>query len=105
MVTVMNKETFAKLSPKDQKIIDDMMGKKVALKGAGIYDDLALKSVDAHKKAGMQVYELPPAEMEKWRSASEPQYKTWMNKMDGRGLPGKAFFDEMVRISKLTAPK
>ena len=105
MVTVMNKETFAKLSPKDQKILDDMMGKKVALKGAGIYDDLALKSIDAHKKAGMQVYELPPAEMEKWRLASEPQYKAWMTKMDGRGLPGKAFFDEMIKLSKVSAPK
>ncbi|MBM4279114.1 MAG: TRAP transporter substrate-binding protein, partial [Deltaproteobacteria bacterium] len=105
MVTVMSKETFSKLSPKDQKIVDEMIGKKVALKGAGIYDDLALKSIDVHKKAGMQVYDLPSAEMEKWRSATEPQYKAWSAKMDGKGLPGKAFFEEMVKLSRTYAPK
>ncbi len=105
MVSVMNKETFGKLSPKDQKIIDDLIGKKVAMKGAGIYDDIALKSIDIHKKAGMQIYELPPAEMEKWKLAVEPQYKAWASKMDGKGLPGKRFLDEMIKLSKEYAPK
>jgi TRAP-type C4-dicarboxylate transport system substrate-binding protein len=105
MVSVMNKETFEKLSPRDKKILEDMMGKKVAIKGAMIYDDLVLKSVDTHKKAGIQVYELPPAELEKWRVAADPLYKTWITKMEGKGLPGKKFFDEMVKLSKEYGPK
>jgi len=105
MISVMNKETFEKLSPKDKKILDDMLGKKVAIKGATIYDDLALKSIDTHKKAGIQVYELPSAEMEKWRLAADPLYKAWATKMEGKGLPGKKFFDEMVKISKEVGPK
>ncbi len=105
MVSVMNKETFEKLSPKDKKILEDMMGKKMAIKGAVIYDDLALKSVDTHKKAGIQVYELPPAEMEKWRVAADPLYKAWITKMEGKGLPGKKFFDEMIKLSKEYGPK
>ncbi|MCX8117746.1 MAG: TRAP transporter substrate-binding protein [Desulfobacterota bacterium] len=100
MVSVMNKESFEKLSPKDKKILEEMMGKKVAIKGAMIYDDLALKSIETHKKAGIQIIELPPAEMEKWRSAADPLYKGWITKTEGKGLPGKRFFDEMVKLSK-----
>lgn len=105
MVSVMNKETFEKLSPKDKKTLDDMLGKNVAIKGATIYDDLALKSIDTHKKAGIQVYELPSAELEKWRIAADPLYKAWATKMEGKGLPGKRFFDEMIKISKEVGPK
>ncbi len=105
MVSVMNKETFEKLSPKDKKILEDMMGKKVAIKGAVIYDDLALKSIETHKKAGVQVHELPPAEMDKWRAAADPLYKSWVTKMEGKGLPGKKFFDEMMKLSKEYGPK
>ncbi len=105
MVSVMNKESFEKLSPKDKKILEEMMGKKVAIKGAVIYDDLALKSIETHKKAGIQVYELPPAEMEKWKAAADPLYRAWVTKMEGKGLPGKKFFEEMVRLSREYGPK
>ncbi len=105
MIVVMNKETFNKLSPIDQKILEDSIGKKLAIKGVTIYDNLALKSIEVHKKAGIQVYELPSSELDRWRAMAEPQYKAWITKVEGKGLPGKAFFDEMINISKRFAPK
>jgi len=105
MIVIMNKDTFEKLSSKDKQIIDGMIGKKVALKGAAIYDNLAKKSIEIHKKANIQIYELPPPEMEKWKHAVEPVYKAWITKIEGKGLPGKKFFDEMIKLSKEFASK
>ncbi len=105
MIVAMSKDSFEKLSPKDKKIIDDMIGFKVAMKGATIYDTLALKSIEIHKKANIQIYDLPPAEMDRWRHAVEPMNKAWISKIEGKGLPGKRFFEEMIKLSKEYASK
>ncbi|MCX7857532.1 MAG: TRAP transporter substrate-binding protein [Deltaproteobacteria bacterium] len=100
MIVAMNKQAFDKLSPKDKKIIEDTTGKKLALKGAEIYDNIAKKSIEDHKKANVQIHELTREDFEKWRNAVAPVYNSWISKIEGKGLPGKRFYDEMVKASR-----
>lgn len=100
MIVAMNKQAFEKLSPKDKKVIEDTTGRKIAIKGAAIYDDIAKKSIEIHKKANVQIHEPSREEFEKWRNAVAPVYSSWVAKIEAKGLPGKKFFDEMVKIGK-----
>ncbi|MCS7280505.1 MAG: TRAP transporter substrate-binding protein [Desulfobacterota bacterium] len=100
MIVAMNKQAYEKLSPRDRKVLEDTTGRKIAFKGAAIYDDIAKKSIEIHRKANVQIHELTREEFEKWRSAVAPVYNAWIAKMEGKGLPGKRFFDEMMKLSR-----
>jgi tripartite ATP-independent transporter DctP family solute receptor len=70
-IVIASKKTWDKLSPADQKILRD-----AALEAAAFQRKVAraeaVRVLDAAKKAGMTVYELPPAEIAKLRDAAKP---------------------------------
>ena len=70
-IVIASKKTWDKLSPADQKILRD-----AALEAGAFQRKVArteaVRVLDAAKKAGMTVYELPPAEIAKLRDAAKP---------------------------------
>jgi TRAP-type transport system periplasmic protein len=70
-VVIASKKTWDKLSPADQKILRD-----AALEAAVFQRKVAraeaVRVLEAAKKAGMTVYELPPAEIAKLREVAKP---------------------------------
>jgi len=70
-IVIASKKTWDKLSPGDQKILRD-----AALEAAAFQRKVAraeaVRVLDAAKKAGMTVYELPPAEIAKLRDVAKP---------------------------------
>lgn len=98
-VMVMNKNSFQKLSIEDQKILSQMMGKKMGLKAAMVYDNAAQKGIDSLKKSGGTIYSLPENELNRWRKAVEEVYTTWVKDMENKRLPGKKVFEEAKSLS------
>jgi TRAP-type transport system periplasmic protein len=70
-IVIASKKTWDKLAPADQKILRD-----AALEAAAFQRKVAraeaVRVLEAAKKAGMTVYELPPAEIAKLREVAKP---------------------------------
>jgi hypothetical protein len=70
----------------------------MAMLGAKNYDDEADDGMDALKKAKANIYQLPPAEMEKWKQATAQVSKEWVKEMESKGRPGKQVYDKMLSL-------
>jgi tripartite ATP-independent transporter DctP family solute receptor len=70
-IVIVSKRTWDKLSPADQKILRDAAVETSVIQRK-IARDEAAKVLDAAKKAGMTVHELPPAEIAKLREIAKP---------------------------------
>jgi len=95
---VMNLDKWNSLPPDIQKAIDSVSG----YVGARIID----KSQDdaeapVRKKLadlGIEVIEPTPQELARWTEAAKPLRDKWIAEMEGKGLPGKAVYNEFVRL-------
>ena len=70
-IVIASKKTWDKLSPADQKILREAAAETTVFQRKVARAE-ATRVLDAAKKAGMTVYELPPAEIAKLRDAAKP---------------------------------
>jgi TRAP-type C4-dicarboxylate transport system substrate-binding protein len=92
-------ETWNRLSPADQKIIDelsvwaeDLQGK--AWKGATEY------TISVCKKRGIQFVELSPEERARWIEAARPVEEEWVKGVEARGLPARELYNMVKQMAK-----
>ena len=98
MIVAMNQQSYKKLSAEDRALLDSLTGKRMAMLGATNYDDEADDGLDALKKAKASIYQLAPAEMEKWKQATAQVNKEWLKEMESKGRPGKQVHDKMLSL-------
>jgi TRAP-type C4-dicarboxylate transport system substrate-binding protein len=98
---VMNKEKWNSLSPADQNIIDGVSGLFLAkLAGQAWYEEDMSSVEKARKMPGVEIIQLPEAELQRWRVEVQPIRDKWIQNMESKGLPGKKLVDAAMRISK-----
>lgn len=94
----MNLNTWKRLPPDVQKIIEELTGAKLVEKNGKQSDRNAQLGVMEAKKRGAVIYDLPPAEkrilFEKTNSLNE----AWIAQMEKKGLPGRKVFDEALHL-------
>ena len=98
MIVAMNEQSYKKLSADDRALVDNLTGRRMAMLGAKNYDDEADDGLAALKKAKAGIYQLGPAEMEKWRQATAHVSKEWIKEMEAKGRPGKQVHDKMLSL-------
>ncbi|HEU4342597.1 MAG TPA: TRAP transporter substrate-binding protein [Candidatus Binatia bacterium] len=98
MVVAMNQQSYKKLSAEDRALLDSLTGRRMAMLGAKNYDDEAADGMDALKKAKASIYQLPPAETEKWKQATAQMSKEWVKEMESKGRPGKQVYEKMLSL-------
>ena len=98
MIVAMNQQSYKKLSTEDRALVDSSTGKRMAMLGAKNYDDEADDGLAALKKAKANIYQLAPAEMEKWKQATAQVSKEWIKDMESKGRPGKQVHDKMMSL-------
>jgi TRAP-type C4-dicarboxylate transport system substrate-binding protein len=98
MIVAMNQQSYKKLSTEDRALLDSLTGGRMALLGAKNYDEEADDGLEALKKAKANIYELSPAEMEKWKKATAQVSKEWVKEMESKGRPGKQVYDKMLSL-------
>jgi TRAP-type C4-dicarboxylate transport system substrate-binding protein len=96
-IAIMNKNKFNALPPDIQKIFRD--NRDFALQewlkmGVG---ETKMALADA-KKRGHNFITLTPEEIKMWHDSLLPLRAEWIKQQEARGLPGKAFMDEMLRL-------
>ena len=97
---IMNKKTWNNLPPDIQKIIEDMTGAKLTRNSGKVFDKANINArakIVAHDKKvnNPPIYLLSNAERERWTKAVLPIYTSWAEKMEKKGLPGKAVLKDM----------
>jgi TRAP-type C4-dicarboxylate transport system substrate-binding protein len=95
---VMNLNTWNSLSPGDQKIMDELTGLRMAEQSGEAFDRYAAIAQEEAKKAGAEIYQLPPAEKKVWMEKAQPVNEAWIADMEKKGLPGKKVFQEAVSL-------
>jgi TRAP-type C4-dicarboxylate transport system substrate-binding protein len=98
MIVAMNQQSYKKLSAEDRALLDSLTGKRMAMLGAKNYDDEADDGMEALKKVKANIYQLPPAEMEKWKQATAQVSREWVKEMESKGRPGKQVQDKMISL-------
>lgn len=100
----MNQGVWDKLPPDAQQAFDDSRQWLID-EDINVNEGLIDKAVELAKSMGHQVVELTPAEKEIWFKAAEPVRQEWVKKVEAQGKPGKAVYEEALRLIKKYSKK
>jgi TRAP-type C4-dicarboxylate transport system substrate-binding protein len=93
---IMNKKKFNSLPPDLQKMV-----REVANEYATVMTDISYKESEdalvAAKKAGVAVYRMPEAEMNKIKAKGKPMWDKYVNDLEAKGLPAKKVATEFAK--------
>jgi len=94
-VWVMNKATYAAMSPAQQKVIDNHCNREWAARVAGPWADFEHAGIAKLKaEPGHEVYPLTDAQLGEWRTAAVPVVKTWSDAVKKTGNDPDAILKE-----------
>jgi TRAP-type transport system periplasmic protein len=99
MFVVMNEDAFNELSEKDQKILMDLAGEKMAKKTGEVFDQYGSEAVEQAKEKGIEIYELSEDELAEWSEFINPTIEKWIKNVEGKGLPGQKVYERAVELS------
>jgi TRAP-type C4-dicarboxylate transport system substrate-binding protein len=93
----MNEDTWNKLPPETREAIIEI---QPAIQQESLQMSLKLQEIgqEGARKAGHEIIELPPDEVELWVKATAPVREKWIADMEAKGKPGKAVYDEAQRL-------
>lgn len=95
---VMNRQSYAKLSPKAKAAIDQNSGEIYSRTFGEWFQGNANQGREMVKKIPNQnIYSLAPAELERWKKATEPVIKAWVDRTPGGDKVVDAFRAEMKK--------
>jgi TRAP-type C4-dicarboxylate transport system substrate-binding protein len=101
-VWVMNKGTYAAMSPAQQKVIDNHCNREWALKVAAPWADFEHDGIEKLKaEPGHEVYPISEAQLQEWKTAAGPVVKTWSDAVKKAGSdPDTALKDLKGELAK-----
>jgi len=104
MVASMNWDTWNSLPPDVQKIFDELNGRYMTEYTAGKFDKAVgiLQGVigDIDQKTKKEYHTMSDSEFKALRAKAEPVYEKWVEKMEAKGLPGRAVFEDAKRLGE-----
>ena len=95
-----NKNAWARIPAEDQKIIMDLAGLRLAKITGLKFDSEGKVGYDDAVAAGVEVVQLPPAEMARWTGAVGGIYQQWIADINAKGLPGQQLYNKTREILK-----
>jgi len=96
----MNRAVWDKLSPKAQKAFDDSQ-EWLQNEDIRINTMLIGKAIADAKAMGHEVLELTAEEKQIWFEQSEPIRQKWAESMEAKGKPGKAVYQEALKLIRM----
>ncbi len=105
IISNMNWNTWNNLPPDVQKIFEELSGPYMSKFSGETFDKANehlfefIKEYD--KKAGNpEPYYIPQDEYQRWVKAATPVYEEWIADMEAKGLPARATFEEVKRLTE-----
>lgn len=100
MFLVMNLRAWNSLPEDIKKTIDGLTGLNAALMAGKGYDNEDKLGIQDILKGGVEIYNLPKQELERWRKLFGPLREKWITKMEAKGLPGRKVLEEAKKIAR-----
>jgi TRAP-type C4-dicarboxylate transport system substrate-binding protein len=95
-VWAMNKSTYARMSPSQQKVIDDHCNRQWAERVAAPWADFEHDGIAKLKaERGHEVYPIADAQLNEWKAAAEPVVKTWSAAVKKTGAYPEAILNDI----------
>jgi len=93
----MNLDRWNDLPPDIQKVFDEVSAEYIEIAG-DVWDKASEAGLAYAKEEGLDVYVLPDAERARWHACYQPLREEYIQEMESKGLPGKAFIEEMEAL-------
>ena len=97
MFVVMNKNSWARLSDNQQRIIEEVSAEWVDKHGRA-WDEADEKGYAFINELDRDIYTLSPEEQQRWKDAVQPILEEYVTNTANRGLPGQAFLDRLLEL-------
>lgn len=97
MFVVMNKNSWAKLSPNQQKILETVSAEWVDKHGMA-WDQADEEGNAFIKELKREIFTLSSDEQQKWKDAVKPILDEYTAQAEGKGLQGKAFLQRLQTL-------
>ncbi|MBS4208323.1 TRAP transporter substrate-binding protein [Bacillus sp. FJAT-50079] len=94
----MNKSSWDKISPDDQKKIEELIGVPMAQKSGEAFDRQKELAEKEAKDGGTEFIELPDAELQKFKDVSTGVAENWLSEMEKKGIDGQKIYDETIKF-------
>jgi TRAP-type C4-dicarboxylate transport system substrate-binding protein len=98
LAMMMNKQSYAKLSPDLQKVIDANSGEGLAKEFGRRWEHDDKPGIAKAKKQGDEIIEVPEDEQARWRKATQSVYDNWIKEMDGKGYSGSELVEDAQQL-------
>jgi len=95
-----NKNSWTSIPAEDQKIIMDLAGLRLSKITGLKFDSEGKVGYDDAVAAGVEIVQLPPAEMARWKDAVGGIYQKWIADMNAKGLPGQQIYNRTKELLK-----
>lgn len=99
LMTLMSQDSYDRLPPDLQAVIDENSGIEYATRMGEIWDTATDPARQATRDNGNTIVELDAEELDRWRTAVQPAYDAWIAEMDSRGYDGAALFAALMEIT------
>jgi len=97
MFVVMNKASWAKLSPEQQQIVTDVSSVWIDKHGQA-WDQADEEGREFIKGLNHPTYTLSPEEQQQWKDAVQPILEEFTTQAQSKGLDGKAFLERLQTL-------
>ncbi|MGE5145271.1 MAG: TRAP transporter substrate-binding protein [Candidatus Eiseniibacteriota bacterium] len=101
LAMIMNKESYAKLSPNLKKVIDANSGEWLAKEFGKRWEHDDMPGIARAKTLNHPIIRVSAEEEARWRKLCEPVYASWIKERDAHGQPGA----KMVEAAKALVAK
>jgi TRAP-type C4-dicarboxylate transport system substrate-binding protein len=102
-VIVVNKDSFAKLSPANQAALMKASGEAGSALFGKAWDAADAVGRDGAKKRGNTIQTLAPAELERWRPMLKFVRDEWLKKAKDKSLDGEALLKDLEAVIKASS--
>lgn len=97
-VLAMNKKRYESLPADLRKVIDDHTGMALAREVGKLWQDDELPGRNIALKRGNKIFTLSEAELERWRTATQPVIDAWVEEVTKAGHDGRAMLADARRL-------
>lgn len=95
-VLVLNPQAWERLSPAQQRVMEEHSGFDLAIRLAREHVAMAEEVAATYwPQNGVESVELSAAESARWRAAVQPVYDQWIAEREADGVPGQQMFDRV----------
>jgi TRAP-type C4-dicarboxylate transport system substrate-binding protein len=104
LFTLMNQKKYDSLPADLRKIIDEHSGAWGAEFTGKVWDQNELVGIEAIKKAGGTIYQVPAEERARWAAKLKPMEDDWVKSVEAKGLPGRQLLNDLREAIKKYDP-